>query len=391
MQLKASSTGQSRHSVLVRAEQTLPPLPARVRSALAARFARSSASPNASDRISSSGAARPIVSESTASSSSDQRGTHASSPAATRLQASLARPEATAAAAAAFAGVALAVFLGPAGQLVPLVDQSAHAWVAAHTAAEWRLAVGERIISDGPVALGAAACLLLSGAAAAAAPRRAAAPLALCWLFYSAAGGGLGAGPDPWLVASLKGVFARARPSVEIHHSYSFPSGHTAAATFLVGAALVVLLPLAARLMSEGVGRGSSGGGSGSSSGRLPDKVVLPVWGVAIATTACGRVLADAVSAFWAGSAGRCFGCCLAEAYQSLALRAPRPPHPSRQLLSHPIVHQPQHWVSDTLAGAALSIGCVSALAMAVEFVTAADGGSDGSSDGSSDGGNQKD
>jgi len=124
---------------------------------------------------------------------------------------------------------------------------------------------------------------------------------------------------DPPLVAALKAAFARPRPSNEIHlHSFAFPSGHATAAAFLVGTLLLVLLPLAWRLVvEERLGGNGGGGGDGvttsssssnsnsSSSDRqrfkLPDSIVLPIWAAAWGLTASGRVLADSVSALMGG------------------------------------------------------------------------------------------
>ncbi|KIY92171.1 hypothetical protein MNEG_15794, partial [Monoraphidium neglectum] len=192
-------------------------------------------------------------------------------PAAERLQASFARPQTVALSAAAFATVAAGVF-GPAPILLP-IDAAAHAFVAASTTPEWRLQIGERVISDVPIYLGLAAWPVLATVAAAAPQslrRRGAAlaSLGASWALF-VAGAGAVLQNDPPLVSFLKHAFARARPSNEIHHSFSFPSGHTTAAVFISGAALLVLLPLARRRL--GAGAGASGG-----SGRLPDAVALP-------------------------------------------------------------------------------------------------------------------
>jgi membrane-associated phospholipid phosphatase len=294
------------HALLVRAEQAAPPLGARVKAAIAP--------PLGGLLRLSAPATRPATSTQPLQSQKEpqQVKQHQQQAPGVPAQPSLAaRPATTAGALAVFAAVAAAVF----GPLRPLegLDAAAHAWVAAHTTAEWRLTVGEHVISDGPIAAALMlGWLLPSAAALAAAPRRAAPPLAAAWLAY-----GFGAGisnpidgSDPWLVHALKTAFARVRPSVEIHQTFSFPSGHTTAAAFMAGAALFVLLPLAARLAA---GRRL----------RLPDAAALPLWAGCVAATAAGRVAADC------------------------------------------------HWVSDTLAGAALGIACASGLAVAVEWLTA--------------------
>eukprot|EP00878_Enallax_costatus_P025121 GHUV01026844.1.p1 GENE.GHUV01026844.1~~GHUV01026844.1.p1 ORF type:complete len:200 (+),score=58.71 GHUV01026844.1:247-846(+) len=166
---------------------------------------------------------------------------------------------------------------------------------------------------------------------------------------------------DPLLVNFLKHVFARIRPS-PMHHTFSFPSGHTSAAVFIVGALVTVLLPLTVQLLTERkqatqpavepidedttlFNSSSSNSSSGGSTERYSERVVdskassyqsvsgterfwegydaaaLAIWGAAWVTTATGRVLADA------------------------------------------------HWVSDTLAGGCLAIASVSGLAWCCRFL----------------------
>lgn len=55
----------------------------------------------------------------------------------------------------------------------------------------------------------------------------------------------------------------RARPS-DLHHTYAFPSGHTTAATFIVGALLFVALPLCAPALAEEVGPDGAASAAGS-------------------------------------------------------------------------------------------------------------------------------
>lgn len=166
---------------------------------------------------------------------------------------------------------------------------------------------------------------------------------------------------DPLLVDALKRFFHRARPSLELH-SFAFPSGHTTAATFIVGALLFILLPAAlsantppseaeqdsppskpmlqdAAPQNEGapqeggslgstVNNGLPGGRSWNfEAGRmwLREDVLFLVWALAIVCTAAGRVLAEA------------------------------------------------HWVSDTIAGAFLGAALVSAAAICAEAVDDSD------------------
>ncbi|KAL0022858.1 hypothetical protein WJX77_000529 [Trebouxia sp. C0004] len=125
--------------------------------------------------------------------------------------------------------------------------------------------------------------------------------LAIALLLYVFGGGSIQHG-DPFVVNQLKTHFQRLRPS-DILNSYSFPSGHTTAAVFIMGTLLCVLLP--PLTINNDSTRNS----------RLQTVVTsaaLPLWVVAAVTTATGRVLGDA------------------------------------------------HWVSDTMAGACLGAGLVS-------------------------------
>ena len=214
-------------------------------------------------------------------------------PSASPLQDALLRgahPAAALGGAAAACAAAAAAALAPPRAPLAGVDAAAHALVVASTDAAWRAGVAEDLISNAPIALGLAGWAAASGVALAAAPRRAAAPLAAAWGLYAAAAGAVGR-YDPPLVAALKQAFARPRPSQELHHTFSFPSGHSTAAAFIAGALLLVLLPLARRAAA---GR-RSGGAAAAGMCRLPDAVVLPAWAAAWGTTAAGRVLADAV------------------------------------------------------------------------------------------------
>jgi membrane-associated phospholipid phosphatase len=155
---------------------------------------------------------------------------------------------------------------------------------------------------------------------------------------------------DPPLVATLKDAFARVRPST-LHHTYSFPSGHTSAAVFIVGALVVVLLPLTVQLLQKKAASSSNNPSSSSlsqqSDGSDGNAVAaetrsntwagldmwgaLGVWGAAWVVTATGRVLADA------------------------------------------------HWVTDTWAGGMLAVAVVSALAQCCKLVASTSRGSSSS------------
>jgi membrane-associated phospholipid phosphatase len=125
--------------------------------------------------------------------------------------------------------------------LLPQLDQQLHQLVVSSTTAEWRASAADLIVSDIGITAGLWGWFLTTGICLRAAPIRTALPLSLCWLaYFSTCGAVL---RDPFLVDFLKHFFARARPS-DLHHTFSFPSGHTSAAVFIVGALVSILLPL---------------------------------------------------------------------------------------------------------------------------------------------------
>jgi hypothetical protein len=139
--------GTRRLAVRVRAEQAAPSLGARVKAAL-----------------SFDAAARERRQQQRQERQRQQQQVAPAEPQRYSLQRALARPEAAASSACAFAVVAAAVFLQPHAAL-PL-DAAAHSWVAAHTSPEWRYAVGELLISDAPIAFGFTLWVALTGATA---------------------------------------------------------------------------------------------------------------------------------------------------------------------------------------------------------------------------------
>ncbi|GIM10367.1 hypothetical protein Vretimale_14112 [Volvox reticuliferus] len=154
-----------------------------------------------------------------------------------------------------------------------------------------------------------------------------------------------GVGPiehDPLLMEVLKGSFSRPRPS-PLRCTPSFPSGHTAAVVLVIGALLFVLLPV---VYGSRPGGGGGGGGrngaaaeaaGGDGNGGAGSHPVLEfiysvqgswgLWALSAVTTAVGRLGVDA------------------------------------------------HWLSDTLAGGALSAALVSGLANATERLACDDAG----------------
>jgi len=220
------------------------------------------------------------------------------------------------------------------------LDDAIHQYVATHTTKAFRL-MADVFISDAFITAGIFGWVACTAACLTKAPSRSAGPLAAAWALYCATCGAVGHG-DPLLVDSLKHLFARARPST-LHHTFSFPSGHTSAAVFIVGGLLTVLLPLTLQLWTEqppssssssdpttGAIDGNNSSSSSSSSktqssqpaGTLAtDVAILAVWGAAWATTAAGRILSES------------------------------------------------HWLSDTLAGGLLAVASVSGMACCTKLL----------------------
>eukprot|EP00877_Chromochloris_zofingiensis_P008551 jgi/Chrzof1/394/Cz01g14080.t1 len=211
-------------------------------------------------------------------------------------------------------GLIAADVMGPASlHILPQLDMLVHEAVASHTSLAFRTGIADILISDVFITSALFGWFGCTAVALLRKPLTTLPALLLSWFFYFTTCGAVLV--DPPVVDMLKKTFARVRPS-ELHHdTFSFPSGHTTAAVFMTGVLLIVLLPRAAQ---------ASNTSSTTVTNRkllLPASGVLRVWGAAWATTACGRVLADA------------------------------------------------HWLSDTLAGGCLGIACVSVVACAVNYV----------------------
>jgi membrane-associated phospholipid phosphatase len=202
------------------------------------------------------------------------------------------------------------------------LDQAIHQYVASSTTEAFRL-MADVWISDGFITAGVLGWLACTAACLIKAPAKSAGPLAAAWGFYFATCGAVGHG-DPLLVDALKHLFARARPST-LHHTFSFPSGHTSAAVFLVGSLLTVLLPYTLQLWNSSSSDSSDDTASGTQDQTAPsplvsvlalDAAILGVWAAAWGTTAAGRILSES------------------------------------------------HWLSDTMAGGLLAVASVSGMAV---------------------------
>lgn len=231
---------------------------------------------------------------------------------------------------AAFVAVAVDVNSPDSLHLLAGLDQSLHAWVVANTPgnhSQLGLAMSNWPIAAAMAGWAATSMAALLRSSPSAPSHGAISRVALSWLAFWTCGGVVRHG-DPGLVHLLKTSFARQRPSA-LHHTFSFPSGHTTAAFFLVGTLLLVLLPAAlqqqhaaalpqseAREMAESsscdqAAALNSIGSGGAAAGGVNWGAVLPVWLGAGCTVAAGRVLVDA---HWLSDtmAGACLGSGLA-------------------------------------------------------------------------------
>ncbi|KAK9826427.1 hypothetical protein WJX81_004447 [Elliptochloris bilobata] len=131
------------------------------------------------------------------------------------------------------------------------VDGPVHAWVRSYLPAEVRWGVAEKLISDAAIVSGLAGWATCGGAVLMQSPQRGLPRVGAALAALLALGGdAVTCHGDVLGVEQLKQLFHRARPS-DLHHTYAFPSGHTTAATFIVGALLFVALPLCAPALTD--------------------------------------------------------------------------------------------------------------------------------------------
>lgn len=220
-----------------------------------------------------------------------------------------------------FAMIASDLFSPFSLHLLPHIDAAVHLNVTEHLDASFRNIMADILISDVAILASLFGWLAASSAVLALGNWRQLNTLLAAWSVYVF---GVGAVPkEAPVVDILKHLFSRARPS-DIHHTFSFPSGHTTAAVFMMGALLYVMIPLAV-----------------SAAHRAPTLKVQEVdvwampswywdlcprlWMLGGGMTAVGRVMADA------------------------------------------------HWVSDTMAGACLGVAFVNLLSLAASKCMKAD------------------
>ena len=190
--------------------------------------------------------------------------------------------------AASFAAISLDV--SQTHLLLSAGDSFCHSWVVQHIPAEVRRTTADVLISDTFITLGLCGWAVTSVAILFKQPAGSLKTLALAWALYLSAAGAVTKG-DPPLVWTLKELFHRVRPST-LHKTFSFPSGHTTAATFLIGGLLFSLLPAALAGQADAVSADKSE--IEQSQNPQLGSTALAVWVIAAMTTACGRILADA-------------------------------------------------------------------------------------------------
>jgi len=220
----------------------------------------------------------------------------------------------TLAAAAAFGLIAYDVNAPDSVHLLQPIDQGIHHWVGAHTSADFRKYVADLAISDvWPIAL-VSGWIYVSATLWSRNIKAGLRSLGVGMPLYLFGGGGIVHG-DPWLVNTIKDIAQRARPSSVLHFTYSFPSGHTTASTFMAGyLAFALLPPLIDSLRADKAkARDEAAGKSGAVSTELDTKKrtlsnkLMIMWAGAVLMTASGRMLAD-VHWFSDTLGGACLG-----------------------------------------------------------------------------------
>lgn len=158
-----------------------------------------------------------------------------------------------------------------------------------------------QLVSSGPILAGLVGwAAVMVGALAAPSPRLWRA-LGVAGAMYVGGGGSIRHG-DPLLVGALKEAFERVRPSTMWHTTFSFPSGHTTATSFICGTLLFVLFPVALAAAQERQQARQGGGEPGplaaaaAASAAAASALVERRWQLCLVAAACtgvGRVLAD--------------------------------------------------------------------------------------------------
>eukprot|EP01025_Chloroclados_australasicus_P061524 TRINITY_DN808_c0_g1_i7.p1 TRINITY_DN808_c0_g1~~TRINITY_DN808_c0_g1_i7.p1 ORF type:complete len:344 (-),score=29.40 TRINITY_DN808_c0_g1_i7:235-1266(-) len=184
------------------------------------------------------------------------------------------------------------------------VDSVTHNAVASTVPYDWR-ALADGAISDLPITVcslaavaGVAAITMISA--------RQGLAVGAVMLAANAAVGGVFLNKDAIVTTALKRAFHRARPTDDLHHSFSFPSGHSTSVYFVAGFLFCIVIPLLHQVFLEDSDEADSGIKQTLAHLSQP-KVAIPLTIACGATTQSGRILADV---HWVSDtlAGACLG-----------------------------------------------------------------------------------
>lgn len=147
---------------------------------------------------------------------------------------------------------------GPAGLSVHMwqpVDLAVHNNVVQNVPLDFRIFTADKVISNLPIGMGALLSivglqLIIS--------KNLKKGLFLGGLLgaFNVLFGGIGFGLDAQATALLKNFFQRARPS-DLHHSFSFPSGHSTSVYFIAGFLFFVIVPALYETLREDAKQGA--------------------------------------------------------------------------------------------------------------------------------------
>jgi membrane-associated phospholipid phosphatase len=121
------------------------------------------------------------------------------------------------------------------------IDAAVHISVSSNIPLQLRM-IADHLVSDTPIALGAIASLACITEITRRQPKQGLSLLMLL-LAMNAMVGGVFAKADAKITTELKQFFHRSRPSDDLHHSFSFPSGHATSVYFTLGFLFLVLVP----------------------------------------------------------------------------------------------------------------------------------------------------
>lgn len=142
---------------------------------------------------------------------------------------------------AAFTIIAADVNLPTALHLLQPLDSAAHAVVSANMPLEARM-IADKPLSNTGLTCATFVSATLMALTALRAPKKGLA-LASVVVSFNVLVGGILFSKDAVLTKMLKEYFHRVRPTDDLHHTYSFPSGHSTSAYFVFAALFFIILP----------------------------------------------------------------------------------------------------------------------------------------------------